>query len=394
MTKNELNDYSVNENSGTRRRCESSVMETVTETSRAKPGPHFAAQPPRVLARVPDLDSVHPDVMDQTPDRRDGRMLSSQLSMGILAGGGALLLLAALGLPFLLGKSDTSEPESKEKLSAWQPTYPAPSAPSAPLWDGASEAAPTWQTRPDAHDSPRHDVPPTAVWNELPPSQVWTGQPEASPSSSQPQWPMPGGQPNAPTWNAPAGVESGVPSLGQTGSNAQPGTTPAAYPQAANSWNEQPQVPTWQVPQYRTAGQSQFRAEPPASYESYQASAEPYRQTQAGTNRPMAIRDDSPTGPSDYRTGQLQDRRDTYRTADTRADLPATGRADYPTVYRNTFPEASYPSAGLPSGATSPSGYGAGADQRYPEPGVARFQGGIEKPAESNVYDRNRSGTY
>ncbi|MFH1264572.1 MAG: hypothetical protein ABIK89_02510, partial [Planctomycetota bacterium] len=400
--------------------------------------------------------------------------------------------------PFLLGNSDTSEAESGAKTSAWEREPPAPSASPAPAWQSGAEAAPSWQFPPGGYESSEANVPATSAWNEdsqspgwaersQPPSwegarearsrdsrldvpasgeptstQAWTGPSEPAPSSSRPQWQVPAEPESGPAWNAPTNFESGNPPLDQTGWNSLPEKSAEPYRQPTNSWNEPTETPSWRVPEYRTAGQLQARSPAPAGYESYRAPVESYQQVEAGTNRPTTIDDYSPSGTPDYRTDYAQDRQDGYRTADTRAAVPYTGRADYPTGVRSTVPDTGYPqtsypqtsypptsypqtsypqtsyppavyrpstgysegrypagdspAAGLrateyaptgdsrygypprtsepPLGATSTSGYGVGVDARYPQPGVARFQGGIEKPTESSVYDRDRSGVY
>lgn len=414
-------------------------------TPHGPPSPHFSTHSPQVLARVPDLESPHSHpIGKRSSTGRGGRLLNSQFSLGVLVGAGTLLLAVALGLPFLLRKSDTSETQSRDRLSAWEPEHPAPSAPPAPSWQSATEGAPSWQFPPNAHGASQPDMPATSAWNEdshssdwaersqLPSweggpegqsrstrsdvpawgeptsTPAWTGPSEPAPSSSRPQWQVPGESSSDPTWDTPTDFEAANPTLDRMGRNSLPERSADSYGRPTNSWNEPIETPSWRVPEYRTAGQAQPRSAAPAGYESYRAPPDTYQQVQAGTNRPTTIDGYSPSGTPDYRTDYAQDRQDGYRTADTRAGAPLTGRTEYTTGTRRTAPNTGYPPTsdsryGYPTRTTEPafqassaSGYGVGAhgDTRYPQPGVARFQGGIEKPTGSSVYDRDRSSVY
>lgn len=192
--------------------------------------------------------------------------------------------------------------------------------------------------------------------------------------------------------------------------------------------------------------------------DSYPALPEPvdaYRWPQVAADRSTTINDYRQAGISDYPTDDRYREQPTYRTADARAGtyldsqirdpwdanrgtLPTTRypqagslrtgaplsrypAADYPTdrYRRNRYPSAndpgpndrsSYPSSNDPAAANRVSGYlptgpstgasrsapsyGAGVYSRQPEPGVARFQGGIQKPIGNDVDDLNRSGLY
>jgi len=75
--------------------------------------------------------------------------------------------------------------------------------------------------------------------------------------------------------------------------------------------------------------------------------------------------------------------------SDPAAGVPAAdyNPTAYPTAGRSAAAPSSYGESAMPS-------YGVGTDTRLWEPGVARFQGGIEKPSGSNIYERPRPSTY
>lgn len=421
MSQSETNDRTESENVAAPQECRLRV----TDASHGARGPHCASHSPRVLARVPDLESAEPEVAEEGPvSDGEGRMLSSGLSVKILAGGGGLLLLAALGLPFLFSNSDTSEPASKDKMSAWEPEKPALSAPMAPTWDGMSGGGASWQLPTGADTFPRPEMPATAAWNEdsqpsgwdahpqaqpwtdfseaqpwgdQPPTEVGSREPDTAPSPAQPQWQDPGNQANTPTWNDQADVAAGAEPTDQAGWSTQPNATPGIYEQPTTSWNQQPQIPSWQVPPYSVAGQATARATAPAGYDLSYQPADSYQQPQADTNRSMTIGGHSPAGTSAYQTDsqhRLQNEQGVYRAADARTNSPGAGRVDHRAGYRSTYPQSSYPPTDRSLGASATPRPGAEAYTPYSEPGVARFQGGIEKPTESDGYERDRSSVY
>jgi len=427
MSENETNQRTVGEDLASSRMRGSPVG----ETSHGVTGPHFSSHSPRVLARVPDLESAESEVAEGARRTgRDGRMLSSPLSVKILAGGGALLLLAALGLPFFFGNSDTPEPAPKDELPAWQPEHPAPSAPAAPAWDGPSVGASSWEVPPSADGFSRPGTSATSAWNEdlqpygraepsqaqpwvpptgsqpwaqgadsqaaseQPPAQAWNGQAATMPSDAQPQWQVPGGQTDTSTWSGQVDVASGRWPRDQAGWSTQPSATPERYQEPAVSWNEETQLPSWQVPTYGAAGQVQAGVTTPPRYDPYQSPPDSSQPPQAGTNRSMTIGDYAPAGIPDYRTNYPQNDQALYRAADARANSRMGSRLDYQPSYPNASESAQYPSTYPVAGARSTQGYGAGPYPGSSEPGVARFKGGIEKPTEGNVYDLDRSSTY
>ena len=153
----------------------------------------------------------------------------------------------------------------------------------------------------------------------------------------------------------------------------------------------------------------------------------------------MVIGDSLPPRASGGSTDGRRDPQGVDRTADARAGLPAAYGADGSADYRSTspviqtwrsarppanYPPTSYtgatypvagqsaatrprldtaltdrpipghPSADPPYGATTVARDGMRPEARCQEPGVARLQGGIEKPTESNLYDQHRSSIY
>ncbi len=391
-------------------------------TTHGVPQPHFASRSPKVLARVPDLESAESGAIERPRSaRRDGHMLGPRLSMLILVGGGGLLLAAALGLPFLLDDSEPADTASEE-VPAWPLEPPAPSASVAPMWPGASEQPPPWQLPADGTAAPESELSAAPAWNDSPQSADW-GEPSParaweSPSPTPP-W---ASRPAAQAWSGelPASVQDGEPSaaVGVPPADGSPWnhraeTLPGADREPAGWGQQEPRAPFWPVAPNGTVGQGQAPSAAPDGPILFPSAA---------------------AGP-DYR----QDPRAEYRAADARANLPQSYRADDSTGYQRTlpvaesvrsgyppfsYPQTSYPGATYPvagqsatkdpgSEARSTHGpisshptmgplydpapaprYGAQPAARYQEPGVARLQGAIERPTESNVYDHYRSSIH
>jgi len=381
---------------------------------------------PQVLARVPELESAQSEVTEERPvsDGED-RMLSSRLSVNILAGGGALLLLAALGLPFLFSSSNTSEPASQDEMSARQPEKPLPSVPMTTAWDDMSGGGANWQPPTGADTFSRPEMPAAAAWNEdsrpaawdaRPQAQPWTDISEAQPWGDQlptevgsprpdaalpppqPQWQDPGSHANAPTWNDQADVAAGTDPTDQPGWPTQSSATPGIYEQPTTSWNQQPQIPHWQIPPYDVAGQATpSRAAAPAGDDLSYQPADSFLRAQADTNRPMTVGEHLPAGTAAYQIDSqhgLQNGQDVYRAADARANSPGGGRVDYRTGYRSTLPQGNHPSTYRLLAAPATPRPGAGAYTPHSEPGVARFRGLIEKPTESDAHEPDRSSIH
>lgn len=421
MSQSETNERTGSEHVPAQQECHLRVA----EASHGARGPHCALRSPQVLARVPDLESAESGVTEERlVSDGDDRMLSSRLSVNILAGGGALLLLAALGLPFLFSNSKTPEPDSEGEMSAWKPDRPTPSDPMTSAWDDVSGAGPNWQLPTGAETISRPDVPPTAAWNEdsqpsgwdtpaqaqpwtdvseaqswgdRPPTELDSGEPEAGPPPEQQQWQDPGRQANTPTWNDQADVATGAGLADRPDWRTQPNAAPGIYEQPTTSWNQQPPIPAWQVPAYEVAGQADATATWPAGREPSYRPADSFPRPQVDTNRRMTVGEHLPAGTSAHLTDSrhgLQDGRDVYRAADARANSPGPGRADYRAGYRSTLPQASYPSTDPSFAAPARPRPDAGVYTPYSEPGVARFRGLIEKPTESDAHDPDRSSVH
>jgi hypothetical protein len=439
----------------------------IRETSHGLSGPHYAPPSPRVLARVPDLESAELDAADTMPRRRrDGRILGSGPSMKVLAAAGALLLVLALGLPLLFRDRGGPDTTATDEVSAWDTERSASSASEAPAWGGLADGGPNRQSSlggpalgqsAGTQPSPWGGAVPAQAWDAQSNSTPWTGQP-----GSQPPWNPALGQSAPPAWDG----QAGPPGTRQPGSgeppalgwNGRPSPAPGVYPQSDNSWPEPARTPSWQAPPYgESAGAPAERVSPvdtsslpsallnadafsPAAVSNravdaavsgtpstgipaydpsrpagsaYEASSplDPHRQPQATTNRSVRIGEAPPAAAFQSGTNRQWGAEPAYRAADTRAGYPPLGnsQSDYPSPgtpatsrpaygYGATYPEAGAGAArGYDARASLGPRYG---DRTYPsypsysEPGVARFQGGIEKPTGTETYDRNRSGVY
>lgn len=375
------------------------------DTSQPVPGPHFATHAPHVLARVPDLACAESEGEQPPFSGKEGRMLSSGLSMKILAGAGGLLLLAALALPFLFSASDFAEPDETDTTSVWQPEQPAPTASMAPSWGGTSDGTANWQLPTTAPGAAGPDTPSIPAWNEdsqsADPNAYSQGQPLDTPALPHPWSEQP--------WADQSGPEAW---------EEQP-PTQAWIPKQDNvpSWSEQPRTPSWEVPPYRADGQTDAQRSAIASRYTRQTTSDDVARYSEirGSTYPRESQGDGRREPVEYRTADARGAvtigdRARYRTGAgydgaaptagyppinsvpsrySAASVPAAdyGPTVYPTAGRSAAPASSH-------GATAMPGYGAGAQMRLPEPGVARFQGGIEKPTGSNPYDRARPSIY
>jgi hypothetical protein len=381
-------------------------------TPHGVPEPHFPSRSAKVLARVPDLESADSEVADQTgAEGRDARMLSSRLSTMILVGGGGLLLLAAVGLPLLLQSVEPSDATQEDQAPTWPLQPPAPTASIAPAWDGGSEQESTWQLPAGTAAQPASDMPDTSAWNDGPQTANW-GAPSASdswesPSPGQP-WLSPSGaqrwdnHPAAPVSDAPqmpafpGGTAAGVPHADQSDWSLQVERTPQVDQEAADSWQGQPRAPSWAVPPYGAAGQGQAPlAAPDGLIPSPSAAANPgpWAPT-SDLNRTAGLA--VPNMPTAHGSG-LQAAYPsptsypgaTYPVAGQSAANDATAEA--PSAVR---PISGYRPTDSSYEATTAWRYGARPDARYRQPGVARLQGAIEKPTESNAYEQHRSSLY
>ncbi|MBN2475861.1 MAG: hypothetical protein JXB62_14715 [Pirellulales bacterium] len=337
-----------------------------------------------VLARMPDLDAAdRPDGAERSA-RRDGRILGQAISTKLLFGGGLLLVLAAV-IPYWLNSSGEPKPG----------TSPAPNAAEAPAFD--PQAASAQPQAPNVLYEPNMSFAP-----EIPPGPDFvnpTGDAGANPQTLPSGGPLPGtapggpipgynGQDAAPVWGQRpqqpgTTAELNVPRVSvrpretaYDGPGAMPGSQ--RYPAAPPSIN----VPARVAPSPGAAGMMQPGSQgPPVGYDR-RLDARPSGQNaypsqpQANTawpktsaNRPMAIPVDSfgravDTGPranpqTDWRAGYPP-----HYQADTRSD-PGYG-------YPSTVMQQSQPA----------------------QPGVARFEGIIEKPSVRTTDERARSSIH
>jgi hypothetical protein len=360
------------------------------------PEPHFAPRSPKILARVPDLESADLEVEEGTARAGgDGRMLSTRLSMMVLVGGGGLLLLAALGLPYLLDRPEAPDPKQESEAPSWPVEPPAPAASVAPAWQGAAEQEPSWELPAGTPAQSVSEMPPTSVWSDRPQSTNWdepsASDPWSSPTPSQ-QGPAP---PAAEAWeNEPVRSVEGATRTPAPYGTTGPGRGPAANPEGP--------LPS-----------------PAAAVDPRQSAPFSQHPSQADSNRPMALDNAPPSGTFGVPSDQLQPRRPVYRTAGVRMNSPAAYRADdSPSDAPASYSAATYPVAGqsrgyAPADAVSPQGpisgrvandpsYPARTAWRHATPpetrdgpsGVARLQGAIERATESESYEHHRSSVY
>ena len=263
------------------------------ERSHAIQGPHFASEPPRVLARLPNLESAESELACEIgPADRTGRMLSSRWSMPALAVVGATLLVAALALPFFVNGPGSPEPASPDGPPAWGPDRPAPSAALAPAWDGLSEGVSGWQQPSGGAQAPEAQAPAVSAWSEQSPPLDWDASSQAQPwdnaakaqtwdaasgaatwadrpatpgwdgrsdtavSDGRPPWAA-GAEGASAEWQDQGGVAATVPPRDVPIGSVQPSPAPGVYREAAGTWNEDAQTPRWPVPAYRMAQQPQ-----------------------------------------------------------------------------------------------------------------------------------------
>lgn len=422
-------------------------------------GHHFGTEAPRVLARMPDLGPSEAERECQLPSlERDGRLLSSRVSVAVLLGGVALLLAVAL-VPFVFfGKGK----EDKDDKGTWQVGSPAPSASEAPRFGGSADEVPQYPATGGVAPYPRVNPEANTAWGGQ--SQPgWTPEVASRPApaawqSGDPQTPTPNGwnpayestartEPSPPgAWSAPSATPSTPePSYGW---NTQPPSATAPPQATGTAWNTQTPVPSWPNQPYSATGQppqegswntgaQAVAADMPTS--AYGAAAEASRpvgpmmpSTPTGFNSGYeASRSAVPYG------GQYRPATDVYRSDPAanpappppqpynyRSDAgsgvapvavpyggyqavpansptggmpaqpvqqfggPTSYQAPYPTpgfpAYPTTDPSSMRPASSIPGGGAPP----------YGEPGVARFQGVIEKPNARTTYERTRSSIY
>ena len=288
-----------------------------------------------VVARIPNLQSSEEE--EAVPTTGRGWWLSSRMSMRLLITVAALLLVAAIA-PFLFQKKDaTTAAKDAPKTES-----PAPKADVAPTWNATANAT----------------------------------TPPANPAAGAPTTPS---RPDSPTWPQ-TGPGASYPQTGQPASYAQPGQ-PATYPQTG------PQAASMQPGQqvsYAQTGPSNYAAA--AAYQNYLANGP----MSAGMNRSTSISDRPAIEPPGNSSAAGAHGNYAYNN-------PAVGSQEIapPPGYQYVYPTTDYPADPLPVNPTPvnsmASRYDAASPNSAAEPGVARFEGMIEKPSIRTTYDRARS---
>lgn len=200
-------------------------------------GHHYTTEAPRVLARMPDLGAAETERESQLPSlERDGRLLSSRISVAVLMGGVAVLLLVAL-VPFVFfGKNKAPSPDGS---ASWQQP-PAPNAPEAPAWGptapNAVSQAPNMGGTPAY---PQSNPPANPAWNSNSPA------PPMTPSTTPPMgWNAEvAARPTTPAWRSDA-QQTPAP-WGTSGD-----TVPHVEQSAPNPWATAPTAPNSSDPNY------------------------------------------------------------------------------------------------------------------------------------------------
>lgn len=195
---------------------------------------YFGSGVRQVLARMPNLAQVDPDVdpIQSYPSPPENRVLSSGVSVKLLAGGAVCLaLLAALGFSFFTRKP-ASEPSNVSP--AWQAAAPAPGAEQGP-WSGA----PAWGAQSGSNANPWGS--PASPGN--PPANSSAGNLAGSPTGNPAGFTNPSAAAAAPLGNAPTELTASASNLPVWGQVQEP-NSPA--PSNANA-NNSPSTP-WSPP--------------------------------------------------------------------------------------------------------------------------------------------------
>lgn len=331
---------------------------------------------PDVLGRVPDLDAE--GLAPEVPVECDGmipagRLIGQGLSTKLLLGAGAVLLAAAI-VPFVWNKV-SGRNHGNGDLPDWHPGVPAPEAEEAPTWDGGALDTP--QVQPAE--------PEMIYQTEIPELPDLSSTDGRSGGRGAPQGPSRGGHGASGTVVTPAGPPSwSAPSEPPTWK--EPGGAPRVADRGA-VWRRsggpggaeyRPPVSTLLAPAPREADQLPRQVDPqagegrytpgtlpryddrpnpdptwPPDYRSFPQPTGGVGSPQAATNQGMAVSGRSGNGAGGYGNGEGR-----------------TARAD---------PRAA-PARGNPARWHPPA-----------EPGVARFEGVIEKPPVRTTYDGRSS---
>lgn len=273
------------------------------------------------------------DVSAGTPPEghSDGRLISQGISNKVVMGLGFVLVLFAI-LPFVLKKKGDSKPVVKE-LPAWSANGPAATGQPAP----ATTAQPAPSTPANNFYEANGAAPAAPAAYLTPQPQVGANRPMAL---SDPAWPQ----------SNPAEANHGP------ADNRQP-----------------PPV------DFRTGNTADYR-------QADQGTAAPIYQADARNNAAAGYRDYPNPNRADYR-------------AEARTDNPNAMRGDNRSNPQRDY-RGGYPGGGAVQGnplipsngeGVSPSSY---QDTQRVEPGVARFEGTIEKPPVGSTYDRPGTSTH
>ncbi len=286
-----------------------------------------------LLAQIPDLDLA---VTPSLPEKRaEGRIISQALSIKLVLGAGAALVIGAI-LPFLFGKA--SRPVTE--LPAW-----SNHGGSARIVENGSPtpaaAWPSWPTAPaTAAAGPQTPSAPAPAILLPQPPQVGDNRPTAL---TEPSW---------------------RPSVAPP-----PATTPSLAP--INYIN--PPIVSMNPPDNRTV------------YPGFERPVNP-QTLQADNRNNLAAQNRGNDPRYDYRGNPID-------TSSARRDVPA---GDYSRDSRYQNAGGNYPAPAGPSSPLMPSGVPGPAstyrDQTL-EPGVARFDGTIATPPVRTSYDRTGSNT-
>jgi len=392
-----------------------------------------ASEFPPVLARMPDLEAGETQTSHGTNSRHrrgEGRLLSPPMAVPLLLGAGVVLVLLAV-VPMLLDDKDSSQSAATDDSASWHPGVPAPEAPTAAKWNNS--AAGQGSTLQALSDAPQQ-----LNWNSPPEHSNWDLESAPSVWDSHSPSTTPGN-----CFSASADVQQEVPSWQidphTAATETQPAITawhdPGRWPYASGPENDvnssdgrdpATNMPAGAMANTPPSPSGGYQATPPAPVYSHN-----YQQPQAGLNQsrsltdPSALSGDYTSGANsqfarqfdpdtgrqiDYQAGSQTAYQSTYPQAtDPNTSHPAgtyqpehsypdnTYQADrsqtggYPV---GNYPTAPYATPGLSTETYSAPSYRAEPDTQQAGPGVARFQGVIEKPAVRTSYDRNRSGVY
>jgi len=378
---------------------------------------HYAAEAPRVLARMPDLGTAEAEREAQLPSlAHAGRLLSSRVSVAILMGGLATLLLVALGSYVFFGND-----KATNDTAGWQPQPPAPTAAEAPVWSGAATTNPSaYPTGTSVPSYGTSATTPNSTWPTTPTNTAWNPEVANRPTTpwrteTQPQTPSAWGTSNAtqarvepvPAWNTPTTAPTTPePNLGWN-NQAAPAQDHAA------SWNTPSQASSWSTPasSYGATNSPYPTVNPtsdPTANTAVQASAvesQPSYTAPADVNRPAGPM--MPSASTSYNTGyqpnrslpayqnQYQPYVDTNRTAVVNGQNPADPYGNYSqnnaAAYR---PEATTPQPTT----TQPYNYGTNSpytsQPTYQQAAPSNYRGTEAQPASATAYGATMGTSY